>query len=202
MENLDCRGLACPQPVIRTKKMIDQGVDELAVRVDNQAAAANVTHFFESQGYEVSASGQGADLMINGRRTKAPSGGVAPAASTSPQDGAEEIKTLVMIGSQRLGSGDDELGLKLMGNYLATLKEMGPALWRLLFINGGVKHTIVGAESLPVLKELEAEGVSILVCGTCLDHFNLLEKKVVGQTTNMLDIVTSLEVADKVITIT
>jgi intracellular sulfur oxidation DsrE/DsrF family protein len=76
---------------------------------------------------------------------------------------------------------------------------MGESLWRLVFLNSGVKLTIKGAETLPVIQQLEAQGVSVLVCGTCLNHFNLLEQKKVGETTNMLDIVTSMQLADKVI---
>ena len=84
---------------------------------------------------------------------------------------------------------------------LRTLKEMGDELWRLVFVNNGVKLTIDGAEILEDLKNYENEGIKILVCGTCLDHFNLLERKQVGETTNMLDIVTAMQVADKVINI-
>jgi selenium metabolism protein YedF len=87
-----------------------------------------------------------------------------------------------------------------MLNFLRTLKEMEGSLWRLVFVNNGVKLTVEEAEALSVLQELESNKVSILVCGTCLNHFGLLEKKKVGETTNMLDIVTSLDVADKVIT--
>ena len=90
---------------------------------------------------------------------------------------------------------------KLLVNFVTTLKEMGPELWRLVFVNNGVKLTISGSEVLPVLKEYEAEGLHILVCGTCLTHFNLLDKKQVGETTNMLDIVTAMQLADKVINI-
>ena len=86
-----------------------------------------------------------------------------------------------------------------MLNFLKTLKEMGSQLWRLVFLNSGVKLTIEGAESLPPIQELAGQGVSVLVCGTCLNHFGLLEQKKVGETTNMLDIVTSLQVAEKVI---
>ena len=74
-------------------------------------------------------------------------------------------------------------------------------MWRLVFVNSGVKLTIDGAGSLEDLKAMESVGLTILVCGTCLDHFNLLEKKQVGQTTNMLDIVTAMQLADKVINI-
>ena len=55
--------------------------------------------------------------------------------------------------------------------------------------------------SQPAIQQLEAEGVSVLVCGTCLTHFSLLDQKRVGETTNMLDIVTSLQLADKVISL-
>jgi selenium metabolism protein YedF len=110
-------------------------------------------------------------------------------------------KTLVLITKNTMGSGDDVLGTGLMLNYLNTLDEMGEALWRLVFLNSGVKLTVEGAETLSAIQHLEAQGVSVLVCGTCLHHFDLLEQKRAGETTNMLDIVTSLQVADKVISL-
>jgi selenium metabolism protein YedF len=106
-----------------------------------------------------------------------------------------------MIATDRFGYGDDKLGLKLMVNFIRTLNEMGPDLWRLVFVNYGVKLTVKGSEVLPELKQLQDHGLQILVCGTCLTHFELLEHKQVGQTTNMLDIVTAMQLADKVINI-
>jgi len=88
-----------------------------------------------------------------------------------------------------------------MISFLKTLKEMGDELWRLVFVNNGVKLTVIDSEVLPILKELENDGIHILVCGTCLTHFELLDKKKVGETTNMLDIVTAMQLADKVINI-
>jgi len=104
-----------------------------------------------------------------------------------------------MLTGERIGHGDDGLGGLLLLNFLKTLKEMRPDLWRLVLVNGAVKLTAEGSEGLPHLQELADSGVSILVCGTCLNHFQLLEKKQVGETTNMLDIVTSLQLADSVI---
>ncbi len=78
---------------------------------------------------------------------------------------------------------------------------MGDELWRLVFVNNGVKLAIKDSEVLPILKEYEKAGLYILVCGICLTHFNLLDKKQVGETTNMLDIVTAMQLADKVIKI-
>jgi len=88
-----------------------------------------------------------------------------------------------------------------MVNFIKTLPEMGDSLWRIILLNGGVKLATEQGEVLEELKRLEQMGVSILVCGTCLDFFNLLEQKKVGETTNMLDVVTSLQMATKVIKI-
>jgi selenium metabolism protein YedF len=88
-----------------------------------------------------------------------------------------------------------------MVNFLKTLKEMGDELWRLVFINAGVKLTIEDTETSEDLKELEKNGIHILVCGTCLTHFDLMDRKKVGETTNMLDIVTAMQLADKVVNI-
>jgi len=115
--------------------------------------------------------------------------------------GDAEEKIMVVCGTDRLGFGDDELGLKLMINFLRTLNEMGDNLWRLVFVNNGVKLTIEDSEVLGDLKTYEYAGLKILVCGTCLNHFNLSEKKKVGETTNMVDIVTSMQLADKVISL-
>ncbi|MDY0282709.1 MAG: sulfurtransferase-like selenium metabolism protein YedF, partial [Salinivirgaceae bacterium] len=104
-----------------------------------------------------------------------------------------------MIASRTIGRGDDILGEKLMTSFLTTLKEMGEDLWRVVFVNSGVKFTIQGSPVLDQIQELEEQGVHILVCGTCLTHFDILDQKKVGETTNMLDIVTSMQLAHKVI---
>jgi selenium metabolism protein YedF len=126
-----------------------------------------------------------------------------PASEASPAPGpaATAKKILVLCATDRLGYGDDALGLKLMASFVRTLKEMGPELWRLVFVNNGVKLAVEGSELLPDLKSYERDGTKILVCGTCLNHFNLLDKKQVGETTNMLDIVTAMQLADKVVSL-
>lgn len=197
---LDCKGLACPQPVMRTKNLLeDEAPETVEVLVDNQAAGQNVQRFLQSQGYEAEVAAQGGDFVISGRRDPSlPAQAPPPDVYTcSPED----ARILVFVRSDTLGHTDDTLGAGLMRNFLLTLKEMGPSLWRILFLNSGVKLCCEGSESLPALQELVEGGVSILVCGTCLDHFGLLAEKQVGETTNMLDVVTSLQVAGKVITV-
>jgi selenium metabolism protein YedF len=118
------------------------------------------------------------------------------------EQGQDVKKTLVLLAADRLGKGDDELGRKIVINFIRTMKEMGDDLWRLVLLNSGVKLAVEGSEALPQLQELAAAGLGIMVCGPCLKTFNLLEKKQVGELTSMLDIVTSMQMADKVISLT
>ena len=164
--------------------------------VDNAAAAQNVVRFVESQGFSASLDQNDDDFEIKAEKSEA-----TGSESVATEPATSSKKTLVLIPKNTMGSGDDALGAGLMLNFLNTLNEMGETLWRVVFLNSGIKLTIEGAKTLPAIQQLEAQGVSILVCGTCLTHFNLLDQKGVGETTNMLDIVTSLQLADKVISV-
>jgi selenium metabolism protein YedF len=198
MKEIDARGLACPAPVLQTKAALDEGqLQGVSVLVDNAASQQNVQRFLESQGFETRIEQDGADYRVIGSGAAVPTS--QPETVAEPQTDTRKI--MVMCTTDRMGYGDDELGLKLMVNFLRTLKEMGSELWRLVFVNNGVKLTIDGSEVLEDLQAFENEGLTILVCGTCLDHFALLERKQVGVTTNMLDIVTAMQLADKVVNI-
>jgi len=198
MKEIDARGLACPAPVLQTKAALQEDRSgRVRVVVDAAASQQNVQRFLKSQGFETVLEQDGADYVVSGRRDSVPS---SPPQLTVASSG-DAKKIMVMCATDRMGCGDDELGLKLMVNYLRTLKEMGNALWRLVFVNNGVKLTVEGSDVLEDLKAYEAAGLMILVCGTCLDHFDLLGQKRVGETTNMLDIVTAMQLADKVINI-
>jgi selenium metabolism protein YedF len=196
---LDCRGLACPNPVLKTKELVDQGdAPRLTVLVDNPAAKENIARFLNRSGYEVRVAEEAGAFAVTGSRPAAgPGRGEAPAPEAAPGQ-----KILVLIGTDRMGTGDDVLGRKLLASFIGTLKEMGSDLWCLVLLNAGVKLAVGGAEVLAGLQELERDGVMVLVCGTCLNHFQLLEKKQVGETTNMLDIVTHMQLADKVVSLT
>jgi len=199
-EKLDCRGFACPLPVLKVKEVIDRGdVARVSVVVDNPAASENVSRFLGRMGYEVSVSDQEGAFEVSGTKGEAQSVVDVPEDS---RDAKQDHRIAVLVGTDCMGRGDDVLGQKLLGNFIGTLKELGKELWRLILLNGGVKLSIEGSDGLGALQDLERDGVQILVCGTCLNHFGLLEKKRVGETTNMLDIVTALQLADKVISIT
>ena len=198
-KEIDCRGLACPLPILKTKEAIEKGdADRVTILVDNEAAKENVTRFLKRYGYEVNVAKINNEYSISALLSGSES------CEFVQEETAKETskKILVLLGADRMGRGDDELGRKLIANLIDTLKELGDELWRLVLLNSGVKLATKDSPVIKSLKELEQSGIHILVCGTCLNHFNLLDKKLVGETTNMLDIVTAIQLADKVITLT
>jgi selenium metabolism protein YedF len=201
-KTLDARGLSCPAPVLMAKEAVEKDhLDVVEVLVDNEAARENVSRFLGSQQFSVSVVPEGNDFKISARRQ-----GEAPKMIREPEISCDakvehKQKIMVLMATDRLGFGDDELGKKLVVSFIKTLKEMGEELWRLVLVNNGVKLTIAESPVLEDLAAYEKEGLTILVCGTCLTHFGLLDAKRVGVTTNMLDIVTALQLADKVINI-
>jgi selenium metabolism protein YedF len=199
MKQIDARKLSCPAPVLAIKEAVESEHPEIIeVLVDNDAARQNVSRFLESRSYRILVQPDGPDFRITGTSGEK----AVPEDKTAIKiEDSESRKIMVMIATDRIGFGDDELGIKLMISFVKTLKEMGSELWRLVFVNNGVKLTITGAEVLEDIRSLADNGVHILVCGTCLMHFNILEDKQVGETTNMLDIVTAMQLADKVINI-
>ena len=203
MQIFDCLGLACPQPVILCRAAVDKGVEHLEVLVDNEPALENVQRFLQGRGYAVSATQEGPQQWRVGAAGAAgAAANVVASVSAAPEarDGQEQdLRSLVLITTETLGRGDETLGTKLMENFLATLPELGSRLWRLVLVNGGVKLTARPGPALDSLQKLAQQGVSVLVCGACLGHYGLLEAKAVGETSNMLDIVTSMDLADKII---
>ena len=217
MKQLDCKGLACPQPVIRCRDVLSElpsPGEALEVIVDNQAAVENVSNFLIARKWAVECVEDNpmewriiaTPLVIDaGQFNFSHGSGIEPEAGLK-QDKEPPVdmrpcltgKTVIFITSEVLGRGDDSLGSKLMLNFLGTLPEMGAELWRIILVNGGVKLSAT-EPCLSKLRELAQAGVSILVCGTCLDYYGLQEKRAIGETTNMLDIVTTMQLAGKVI---
>ena len=200
---IDCKGLPCPQPVLKCKNAIEsENPAKIKIIVDNEAAKENVSRFMNTKGYEVSIKEKDDFFVVKGKKDVSSESSAKCEVCEVMSD--EEIsnvgsKTLVFLNSEVLGSGDERLGAGLMFNFISTLPELGDSLWRIIMVNGAVKLATEGSKCLEKLQELEKAGVSILVCGTCLDHFDLLDKKKVGETTNMLDVVTSMQLASKVI---
>ncbi len=203
LNDLDCRGLECPAPVLRVRKFIEEeNPAAIAVLVDNDAARQNVSRFLEHHSYRVSSEQQGGRFRVVGTRTEGaaiPETIAPPPVREKRESGAGKI--MVLVTSETMGHGDDALGDMLMFNFLKTLNEMGSELWCVVFVNSGVKFTADGSEGVPVLRELAESGVRIMACGACLAYFHILDKMQVGEVTNMLEVVTAMKCADSVITV-
>jgi len=189
MSVVDCRGLACPQPVVTTKKALDQ-IEEgnLIVIVNNAVSSNNVERFVLSQGCSVEVEEKGGEFHLHIRKAKI--------AEESKRRGR---KVVVYVNSQFLGVGEEALGTILIRSFFKTLIDSETKLFRMIFINSGVRLTSEGSEVLETLKSLSEKGVEILSCGTCLDFYGLKEKVKVGTISNMYDIVQSLMEADRLI---
>ena len=194
MPVIDCRGLACPQPVITTKQTLDQLKEgEMIVIVDNASSCNNVERFVQSQGCSVEVESRGQDFYLHVRKGK-----ISDAAE-APGEKKEVEKVVVYINSNLLGVGDEALGTILMRAFLKTLLDLERKPLRLILINSGVQLASEGSEVLEILGKLSEKGIAILSCGICLDFYGLKEKLKVGKISNMYDIAQSLVEADRLI---
>lgn len=197
---LDCKGLACPQPVIRSKDALAaMGPGEaLRVIVDNEAARDNVRRFAESQGHQVQMEAAGEDYHLHITRGE---GETASGSEPEIVCGAPQGKAIaVYITASTMGRGDEELGAVLMTAYLDTLSHFARDVSHIILINSGVKLAVEGSPVLAHLQDLARSGIEVLACGTCLKHFGLIEKLQVGSVSNMYAILEILAKADKVLT--
>ncbi|WP_026895380.1 sulfurtransferase-like selenium metabolism protein YedF [Clostridiisalibacter paucivorans] len=187
-KEVDARNQDCPKPVIMTKKAldsIDYGI--ITTLVDNEVAKENVSKLARSSNFEytVDKTNEG-DFLVS--ITK---GEVGDEEKVCIPDTFKDIT--VAISSDKMGKGNDELGSILIKGFIYTLTEAVPYPATILFYNSGVKLTTEGSEVLQDLKKLEAQGVEILSCGTCLDFFNIKDKLKVGEISNMYTIVEKLK---------
>lgn len=110
-----------------------------------------------------------------------------------------ETGTVILIPSDRLGSGPEDLGSILMRSFLKTLRDSGTHPRRIVLINSGVRMAVEGSDLIDDLRVLQDSGIDILCCGTCLDFFHSREKLKAGRVSNMREIVDVLTTAGRVI---
>lgn len=192
---IDCRGLNCPQPVINTKKALDEmKAGSIITIVDNEVAKENVKKLAQKMNTLVDVEEKDGNYYIT--LTKGEEG-VQPIENIQPvvQKGNGEF--VILIGNDKMGTGEEELGNILIKGYLYTMTEVEPRPDKLIFVNNGVKLACIGSPSIEHLKRLEEMGVEIMSCGTCLDYYHLKEQLQVGNISNMYTIVESLHEAGK-----
>lgn len=193
---LDARGWACPKPVIETRKAL-QNDKSLIVIVDNKAAKENVSRLATKMGCQFQIEEKDDGIFI-----KIECEGVSEQENIKEEAYISckiEQKIVLVIASDTVGKGSDELGAILMRAFMHTFLEVEPKPNTIIFMNNGVKLTTKDSKVLDDLQELSNMGIEILVCGTCLNYFGLTDSLVIGTISNAYNIAEAMLQADKVI---
>ena len=198
---VDCKGMACPLPVVNAKKASEElsSGDVLRILVDNEIAVQNLTRFAEHKGFLVTAEKKddkeyAVIMTVSGAVAEVSGDQEAACVPDSRRKGM-----LVVLSANVMGTGDPKLGTSLMKAFVFALTKQDQLPDTILCYNTGASLTCEGADTLEDLKLLASEGVTILTCGTCLDFYGLKEKLAVGGVTNMYDIVERMENAAQII---
>ena len=190
METLDAFGLQCPKPLMMAKARLDEGAEEIAVKVDNETAVKNLSCLAERTGRTYMVDAIDGGWLVSFGKVQEGAASVAqfdtvPTSSCS----SSGCGYAVFVGKDFVGDGSIELGQSLMKMALYTLAESGDAPVSLMFMNSGVKLVAPGEEQVvESVKKLIEQGTEVLVCGTCLDYYGLKEQLSVGEVSNMYDI--------------
>ena len=208
MIKVDAMGDTSPIPVVKTKNAIKElkGSGEVQTLVDNEIAVQNLTKMANQKGYGVKSQKLGEGKY---EVTMTISDGNADAIATTGDSAEEEQivcypdarkkNTVVVLASATMGAGDEELGEILMKGFIYALSQQEELPTTILLYNGGAKISCEESPSLEDLRSLEAQGVEILTCGTCLNHYGLTDKLKVGDVTNMYVIAEKMTQADLIV---
>jgi selenium metabolism protein YedF len=203
MKIVDTRGLTCPAPLIKTRQGLTEAAEGEAVQViiDNRTSLGNVRRYLADNklaftvreegdlAYVTVTRGENREISANETEYCAPEMAVTPRGSNA----------VVAVTSEKMGSGDDELGTKLMITFFRTLVMVEPAPDSVVFYNSGVKLAMVDSPVLDFIKELIAKGTSVYLCTTCINHFQIKDRLPVGSFSDMYQILNLLKDADHII---
>lgn len=203
MIRVNAIGDACPLPVVKTLNAIRElkGADIIETLVDNEIAVQNLTRMADKKGCPVKSEKLGekefkVTIQVGDAALAQP---VDTESVTCELPRTGKKNTVVVISSKAMGQGSEELGTALMKGFLYALSQLEQLPTTILFYNGGASITCEGSVSLEDLKSMEAQGVEILTCGTCLNFYGLTEKLAVGDVTNMYTIVEKMTGADLIV---
>jgi len=194
MFKIDALGKACPLPVIETKKALREH-EVVQTLVDNEIATQNLKKMAEQLGYIYQM-----DQVAPNHYTVVISKANADLTDEIPQ-AAEPIATvddyIVVVDTNVMGRGSDELGKNLLKGFIYSLTEQDVLPEKVIFYNGGVQSVVEGAVSLEDIRGLAEQGVEIYACGACLNFYELTAA--VGEVTNMYRIVEMMRQAPKIV---
>ena len=213
---IDARGKQCPLPVIEAKNAI-AGMKEAGtvdVTVDNEIAVQNLTKMANHKGLSARSEKRAEqeyivwiDVMEAFAEKNVAGNSGSEAENVKTETGMTEAcipdgrkkNTVVVLGTDRMGEGDEKLGKILMKGFVYALTQLDTLPQTVLLYNSGAYLSCEGSDSLEDLRSLEAQGVEVMTCGTCLNHYGLTEKLGVGSVTNMYVIAQTMVEADHIV---
>lgn len=206
IETIDARGLACPQPTVLTKALIERGQLNFEIIVDSDVAKENIERIAKRMGYKVAETRSGMDISL--RLVKEADIEEKSEFSMEKPKSMEKIVctpknvsvTAIVLNSDYIGE-NDELGMVLMKGFLYSLVEVNPEPNAVILMHNAVKMAVSGSGHLENLELLIKRGIKIYTCGPCLDYYSLKEKASLGTIVNMHDIVELLLNSDRVVSI-
>ena len=194
---IDCRNLACPEPVIRTKNALEslKVGEKLEILVNSIAPKENISRFLKNQNVEFSIEQNGAETKITAVK------GESKLELANFDEFVCEItpkakKTVVYLNEEYAGSGD--VGVSLLAKFLGALLQVEKPEY-VICVNNAVKMTTNRAHpSFKPLKDLEAAGVKILSCGSCLEAYKLVSDLSVGEMSNAYEVIQILTTHEQI----
>jgi selenium metabolism protein YedF len=203
MKTVDTRGLTCPAPLIKTRQGLNEAAPDETVQIiiDNRTSLGNVRRYLSDNrlSFTVKEEGEVAIVTVTrGDKTELSSDETEYCASEAMVSSGSR-NTVVAITSERMGSGDDELGSKLMVSFFRTLVMLEPAPVSVVFYNAGVKLALEDSPVFEHIRELIEKGTAIYLCSTCISHFGIRERLPVGSFSDMYQILNVMKDADHII---
>jgi selenium metabolism protein YedF len=194
---VDARNLSCPEPVILARKAIEQN-EQVTVIVDDDTALENVKRMATKLGctVEIEKLQDGAHELHLTRTAKIIDSRKDEAICNGP---GQRGSFIIVFSANTMGRGNDELGGVLIRTFIHTICEQENKPQMIIFYNTGVQLTVQDSAVLDDLKQLAEGGVEMLVCGTCLNYFDIKDKLAVGVVSNMYDIADAMSRAGRLI---
>jgi selenium metabolism protein YedF len=187
MFELDCRGMVCPKPVVLTKQALKEH-KELIVIVDNITSRDNLQNLAKDKNMHFEVEEK--DNLYYCKISKEE---IENLSKPKLEYLTDKVPWSVFVKTNKLGHGNDELGKNLMNAFFDALLYFEDHPKTIAFMNAGVYLTLKDSECLKEIKMLNEKGSEILVCGTCLNFFNVKDKLAVGKISNMFSILEAIK---------
>jgi selenium metabolism protein YedF len=202
MRVVDTKGQLCPAPIIAAKRALKETVsgESFIILTDNNTSYNNLSRFLKDNNTEFSVAE--ADGVWKLTVTK-----ISPnIPKTKPEDYCQPViphfeksDSIVVISSDRMGEGDEQLGKLLISNFIKAIKDLDRLPAKIIFYNSGVKLADKKSPVIDHLIDLEKMGVEIVLCATCVEHYKLAQSVSAGIQGNMFSIVEMMSAAGKII---